>query len=947
METLMKTSIKYGWLERISTPQPCTHRRWPIFLTSWGILLLACAPVQAASNFQFWSTRWGVYRAAEDQGGAEITIHREQDIGTDASVEFATVEYTNPPAYYAKPGEDYIPVSTRVFFQAGETNKIVSVPIVNDNWLEDREYIDIVLRNPSPGAVLGDPSSETILLDDNDLVVPASWIVWVREDEGVARIALTREGDLGRAVTVTYKIYDGGSAIAGLDFIAPPGALEFAADETVKYVEIPILNDTTIETNEIIGGEICMHGFSIIILDNDANPGVQFELGSYSAFENRGPLILRVVRNNDLDLSPFTVDVATGNGSATAGKDYEALHETLHFAQGELIKTLVVPIYDDGVPELDEDFTMTLGNPSGSAFLGSNSTVKVTIIEPVNPLLLRVMESVQGPDLLDMLKQVTGEEPVLVGGTVQVLTNRDTLSGSPIRTATQYAAERLQALGLQVRYQDWKGADSETTISNRNVIVIQPGRGHPDEVVVLAAHYDDVGGPGADDNATGSSAVLIAAGLLTPYQFDRTIHYVLFTGEENGLLGSGQFAMEAQAGGTNIVAALVLDMLGCPVSDPGASTLMVPGRSWTDPLSVEMRIASVFTNVVENYSPACHMALSTKISSPYMGVSDEEQFWARNIPAVWVYDGGGTPIHSPQDIIDRVNLDYFTATVRAIVGTTAQLARPVGSEPLAILEVSNSDWTPGSGIGGSLFLAKFEEGASEGESDPHDVTWSLTPSESTAKWLRVQSEPYGLGLQTDARPSSSETTFRLKLLAGDTTGTGLSCSNGLRFRFLTAPDPDLIYVVRVHVEGRYAQDSGDFDCITNLAKLATVGGFLRLPSIADVPAGAVYGTCDLSVRSLDREPRHCALRTASMSERSISIVAPAQLGARTIDTLEISTNLAVGTAWTPVMSYTNDVRLDAAHFDSGWTEVVHEFERSMLPPSGSHFFRIRRTWTQP
>jgi len=122
---------------------------------------------------------------------------------------------------------------------------------------------------------------------------------------------------------------------------------------------------------------------------------------------------------------------------------------------------------------------------------------------------------------------------------------------------------------------------------------------------------------------------------------------------------------------------------------------------------------------------------------------------------------------------------------------------------------------------------------------------------------------------------------------------------------------------------------------------------VSLPSLSQVPDGAVYGTCDLAPRFLDTDPANCILRLASMSDGLIVLMARAQLGTRIVDELEVSTELGSSTAWTPLKSYTNYVSPDAAHFEAGWTELAREFDSSLLPASGAHFFRLKRAWIHP
>jgi hypothetical protein len=182
---------------------------------------------------------------------------------------------------------------------------------------------------------------------------------------------------------------------------------------------------------------------------------------------------------------------------------------------------------------------------------------------------------------------------------------------------------------------------------------------------------------------------------------------------------------------------------------------------------------------------------------------------------------------------------------------------------------------------------------------------------------------------------------------GDATGAGVSCSNRLRFSFLTPPDTNRIYLARIHVDGRYVEGAADFDCVTNLQEVVAGGGFVDLPPLVQVPDGTCYGTCDIASRFLDAEPGHCLLRLATLEDRAIVLMATAQLGTHIIDDLETSTNLASGTEWIVLRSYTNDVSPDVAHFDAGWKEVPRDFDPSLLAPSQARFFRLKRTWAYP
>ena len=96
--------------------------------------------------------------------------------------------------------------------------------------------------------------------------------------------------------------------------------------------------------------------------------------------------------------------------------------------------------------------------------------------------------------------------------------------------------------------------------------------------------------PGADDDASGAVGVLTAAEVLAPYQFQRTLRFVLFTGEEQGLCGSEIYARDAAAAGEAIVAVYNMDMIAWTGAEPicgctpGGPTILVTPPTWPSPI---------------------------------------------------------------------------------------------------------------------------------------------------------------------------------------------------------------------------------------------------------------------------------------------------------------------------------------------------------------------------
>jgi len=100
------------------------------------------------------------YSATESAGKAVVTVTRTGGSASGVSVAFATVAGT------AKPGSDYTSVSTNLTFAAGQTSKIITIPILADSTKELTETVSLVLFNPTPGASLGSPSLAMLSISD-------------------------------------------------------------------------------------------------------------------------------------------------------------------------------------------------------------------------------------------------------------------------------------------------------------------------------------------------------------------------------------------------------------------------------------------------------------------------------------------------------------------------------------------------------------------------------------------------------------------------------------------------------------------------------------------------------------------------------------------------------------------------------------------------------------
>ena len=215
------------------------------------------------------------------------------------------------------------------------------------------------------------------------------------EEAGTAIVTVIRAGDLTAAATVHFATSDG-VALAGADYTATSGTLNFATGEISKTFLVTISNDAiaeaaesfTVTLSDATGATLGTQSTATItIAANTAagggvppvtSPGtLQFSTTDFPTPEEAGTVIVTVTRTGDATAAA-TVHFATSDGVAIASADYIATSGTLNFIAGETFKTFSVPIINDAITEAAESFTVTLNDATG-ATLGTQSTATVTI----------------------------------------------------------------------------------------------------------------------------------------------------------------------------------------------------------------------------------------------------------------------------------------------------------------------------------------------------------------------------------------------------------------------------------------------------------------------------------------------------------------------------------------------------------------------------------------
>jgi hypothetical protein len=290
-----------------------------------------------------------------------------------------------------------------------------------------------------------------------------------------------------------------------------------------------------------------------------------------------------------------------------------------------------------------------------------------------DPAVAAIIAQVTTPTLACELAGLTGERPVTVAGSLYTITTRYSYQTEAISLATRYAYEQFAELGLEVTYHDytWNGNHW------RNVVAEKPGVVDANALYLLTAHLDNMPAgekaPGADDNGSGSIAVLLAARLLATHRLAHTLRFVLFTGEEQGLRGSAAYAAACRARGEDIRGVVNLDMIA--YNSDAQPIVDLWGRAgMTDSLELTRLFSDVIGAYGLNLKPD-RQAIPDGFPIQY---SDQWSFLQQGYPAILAiedWDDHTPAYHKITDTLATLDLDYYADFTRAAIATTAHLGR--------------------------------------------------------------------------------------------------------------------------------------------------------------------------------------------------------------------------------------------------------------------------------
>jgi hypothetical protein len=213
-----------------------------------------------------------------------------------------------------------------------------------------------------------------------------------------------------------------------------------------------------------------------------------------------------------------------------------------------------------------------------------------------------------------------------------------------------------------------------------NVIGVLSGRDSTlaDQAIVVGAHYDHLGRggegslapdqvgtihPGADDNASGTAAVMgLARAFAGAGGSPRTLVFVAFAGEEMGLLGSSHYVRQPAVPLARTVLMLNLDMVG----------RLRDGKLYVAGVDSGQGLREIVT-------AAGGAGLDLQLRGDPYAPSDHTAFYGAGVPVIFLFTGAHADYHRPSDTWEKLNpmgLETVTAFAARLIATVAGEARP-------------------------------------------------------------------------------------------------------------------------------------------------------------------------------------------------------------------------------------------------------------------------------
>eukprot|EP00041_Stephanoeca_diplocostata_P011918 m.198028 g.198028 ORF g.198028 m.198028 type:complete len:372 (+) comp18729_c0_seq4:131-1246(+) len=273
-------------------------------------------------------------------------------------------------------------------------------------------------------------------------------------------------------------------------------------------------------------------------------------------------------------------------------------------------------------------------------------------------------------------RHLSGEAPESLQNS-RVSTNTGPLHPFGIDFAIDYVQREMQGFGFQVELTEYDVDFAP------NIVSCLRGVEHPDEIVVLGAHLDDIPStgraPGANDDGSGSSALLASAAAIhaSGAKFKRTLCIEHYTGEEQGLVGSRAQAKLRASRRDDVVAMIQQDMTALHLDGDAMGMAFVQ-----DGRAVDETLTDQVEGIAREYADP-ELQQHRAVLSGSSCCSDHQSYFEAGFPSVGIIEPrgytGDPQYHKATDVVDRPDYDttQLALTARVALAAAASFAEIV------------------------------------------------------------------------------------------------------------------------------------------------------------------------------------------------------------------------------------------------------------------------------
>jgi len=323
----------------------------------------------------------------------------------------------------------------------------------------------------------------------------------------------------------------------------------------------------------------------------------------------------------------------------------------------------------------------------------------------LDPKIQKIVSEISTDRIAEILKKLESFE------------TRNTLSDSTqpnrgIGAARQWIFDQFKSYSprLEVSFDTHtipKAARIYKDIELRNVVAILPGKMQPDRWIMITGHYDSLNlrvppelrrdpakaaelpAPGVTDDGSGTACVMECARAMSQYEFDATLVFVAFAGEEQGLVGARAMAKRLKEKSQTIQAVLNNDIIGSEVSGNGVidnRRVLVFSEEPND--SASRQIARFARRIGERYLPELSVDLIFRYDRFGRG-GDHTAFNQEGYAGVRVTtpNENFANQHTPTDTFANTSPSYTAKVVKMNAAVAAAMAlaprAPIVTRPAA------------------------------------------------------------------------------------------------------------------------------------------------------------------------------------------------------------------------------------------------------------------------